>query len=106
MNLHESGAAVGAHAVADVVVLIPSGLLRFTGQVKSIDVQAETVGQALRQAADRFPMLRAQMFGGDGQLRRFINIFCNSQDIRFLQQEHTALHADDVITILPAIAGG
>ena len=93
-------------ATADVVVLIPSGLLRFTGQVKSVVVQAETVGQALQLVAEKFPPLRTQMFGADHQLRRFINVFLNSKDIRFLQQEHTALQPQDIITILPAIAGG
>lgn len=46
------------------------------------------------------------MFAGDQQLRRFINVFLNSKDIRFLQQEQTPLQSQDVITILPAIAGG
>jgi molybdopterin converting factor small subunit len=46
------------------------------------------------------------MYGADQLLRRFINVFVNSSDIRFLQHEHTPLRDSDVITILPAIAGG
>ncbi|SFK95223.1 MoaD/ThiS family protein [Lysobacter sp. cf310] len=106
MNRMDDGAATSAPAIVDVVVLIPSGLRRFTGQAGSVDVQAETVGQALRLISDKYPLLRTQMFAGDQQLRRFINVFLNSKDIRFLQQEHTPLRSQDVITILPAIAGG
>ncbi|RDZ28634.1 MoaD/ThiS family protein [Lysobacter silvisoli] len=106
MDRKEDGAAASAPSLADVVVLIPSGLRRFTGQAGSVDVQAETVGQALRLISDQYPLLRTQMFAGDQQLRRFINVFLNSKDIRFLQQEQTPLRPQDVITILPAIAGG
>lgn len=106
MNCNEKGMAKDVLAVTDVVVLIPSGLLRFTGQVKSVEIEAQTVGQALHLISDRFPLLRNQMFTADNQLRKFINIFLNSKDIRFLQQEQTPLRPQDVITILPAIAGG
>ena len=102
----DSGAEAQASAAASVVVLIPSGLRRFTGQAGSVELQAETVGHALRQVSDRFPQLRSQMYAADQQLRRFINVFVNSSDIRFLQHEHTPLRESDVITILPAIAGG
>lgn len=87
-------------------MVIPSGLQRFTGQVGSVQVQADTVEQALQSIVDRFPLLRAQMYGGDGRLRRFINIFVNSDDIRYFQQGQTPLKERDVVTILPAIAGG
>jgi len=120
MDHKASGADAQASAAANVVasefsapgvaprvtVLIPSGLRRFTGQAGALDVQAETVGLALRQVSERFPQLRSQMYGADQLLRRFINVFVNSSDIRFLQHEHTPLRDSDVITILPAIAGG
>jgi molybdopterin synthase sulfur carrier subunit len=89
-----------------VAVLIPSGLRRFTNQVDSIEVEASNVGQALRLTADKYPLLRTQIFADEQQLRRFVNVFLNSQDIRFLQQQQTQLKSRDVITILPAIAGG
>ena len=89
-----------------VAVLIPSGLRRFTNQVDSIEVEASNVGQALRLTADKYPLLRTQIFADEQQLRRFVNVFLNSQDIRFLQQQQTQLTSRDVITILPAIAGG
>ena len=106
MKFEDKGMTPDALAAADVVVLIPSGLLRFTGMVKSVEIQAETVGQALQLISEKFPLLRTQLFSGDRQLRRFINIVLNSQDIRFLQQEQTPLRSRDVVTILPAIAGG
>jgi molybdopterin converting factor small subunit len=106
MDHTASGTEAEASAAANVVVLIPSGLRRFTGQAGSVELQAHTVGQALRSIAERFPLLRTQMYAGDHELRRFINVFVNSSDIRFLQREHTPLRNADVITILPAIAGG
>jgi molybdopterin converting factor small subunit len=106
MNRIDESTATDALAVADVIVLIPSGLLRFTGQIRTVDIQAETVGEALRMVSEKFPLLRTQMFSPDERLRGFINIFLNSKDIRFLQQEQTLLRTQDVITILPAIAGG
>ena len=106
MNANNSGVMPHASAVANVLVLIPSGFLRFTGQVKSVQLEAGTVGQALCLLAEQFPLLRNQMFTGDNSLRGFINIFLNSKDIRFLQQERTALSSHDVITVLPAVAGG
>lgn len=89
-----------------VTVQVPSALRRFTGQRAAIEVRAATAGAALYAAALDYPMLRPQMFSADNQLRRFINVFVNSADIRYLEQESTALCDGDVITILPAIAGG
>lgn len=106
MNETEVAPVAQGCRTAAVVVAIPSGLQRFTGQVKSVEIEAETVGHALRLVADRHPLLRTQMYDGEGKMRRFINVFVNSNDIRFFQQELTPLKPGDVITILPAIAGG
>lgn len=89
-----------------VTVMVPTALRRFTGQRASIDVQASTAGDALRAAAREYPQLRPQLFAADDRLRRFINVFVNVTDIRHQRQEDTVLSDGDVITVLPAIAGG
>lgn len=96
----EEGAAV------NVTIHLPTALRRFSDQQASIEVSAATVAQALSEATDRFPRLRPQLFAGDLTLRRFINVYVNSRDIRHLEREQTRLSEADSITLLPAIAGG
>ncbi|MEM1350399.1 MAG: ubiquitin-like small modifier protein 1, partial [Myxococcota bacterium] len=67
---------------------------------------AETVGQALGNLAEAHPQLKANIFQDDGSVRRFVNVFANDEDIRFLDQLDTALEDGDEISIVPAIAGG
>lgn len=89
-----------------VTIHLPTALRRFSDQQAAIEVSAATVAQALSQATERFPRLRAQIFAGDQTLRRFINVYVNSRDIRHLEREQTRLSEADTITLLPAIAGG
>jgi molybdopterin converting factor small subunit len=89
-----------------VTIHLPTALRRFSDQQAAIEVSAATVAQALSQAAERFPRLRTQIFAGDQTLRRFINVYVNSRDIRHLEREQTRLSEADAITLLPAIAGG
>ena len=96
----------GARDAATVTIVVPTALRRFNGGAAAIEVPATTVGEALHAAACRHPRLRPQLFAADGRLRRFINVFVNSADIRHRHAEETALREGDVMTILPAIAGG
>jgi len=89
-----------------VTIHLPTALRRFSDQQAAIEVSAATVAQALSQATERFPRLRSQIFAGDQTLRRFINVYVNSRDIRHLEREQTRLSEADTITLLPAIAGG
>ena len=91
---------------ATVTVLIPTAMRRFTAQRPRLEVRARNAGEALREICRQYPQLQSQMFAGNDSLRRFINVFVNSRNIRELQQEQTALTDLDTITILPAIAGG
>jgi len=91
---------------ATVTVLIPTALRRFAAQQSRLEVRACSAGEALREIGRQYPQLHAQLFAANDSLRRFINIFVNSRNIRELQQEETALTDLDTITILPAIAGG
>ena len=73
---------------------------------KSVQANGKTVGELLADIDGRFPGFRQQISGTDGQLHRFVNIYLNDEDIRYLQALETPLNAGDVVSILPALAGG
>ncbi len=89
-----------------VEVQIPAVLKKLTGGVKSVKGDGQTVRDLLENLDKDYPGIRQQLTGADGSLHRFVNIYLNDEDIRFLQQLDTALKDGDIISILPAIAGG
>ena len=72
----------------------------------SISVDGETVGMVFGQLITKFPGLKANLIGVDGGLHKFVNVYVNDDDIRFLEKLDTKLEAGDTVTILPAVAGG
>jgi sulfur-carrier protein len=89
-----------------VIIRIPTPLRKFTAGQETVEVEGTTVGQALENLAESHPELRAKIFGDDGQVRRFVNVFANDEDIRFQDKLETALKDGDQVSIIPAIAGG
>lgn len=89
-----------------IQIQLPGTLRRFAEGNGSVSVDAGDVGGALRALAVRFPRLQEHLFAADGELRNYINIYLNSQDVRSLQRTQTSVKAGDVLTLLPAIAGG
>jgi len=87
-------------------VHIPTPLRQFTGKQPTIELSAETVGQALTDLVSQHSELRRHLFTQDGKLRGFVNVYLNDEDIRFLQQENTPLQQSDELYIVPSIAGG
>jgi len=87
-------------------VLIPTPLRQYTGKQASVEVTASTVAEMLNQLTTRFPDLRKQLFTDDGKLRRFVNVYVNDEDIRYLEHEATAIKQNDTISIVPSVAGG
>ena len=73
---------------------------------KSVRSDAKTVGEMLSDLDAKHPGFRAQISGADGQLHRFVNIYVNDEDIRYLKSLDTPLADGDVVSILPALAGG
>ena len=88
-----------------VTVEMPTPLRRFTREEGEVAVEAETVGEALRRVVEAHPALERHLYA-DGQLRSFVNIFVNDEDIRYLDREATRLGEGDRISIIPSIAGG
>lgn len=89
-----------------ISIAIPSPLRRYTDDLDTIDVEARTVGEALSRLAERFEDLRRHLFAEDQKLRPFVNVYLNDEDVRFLQKGETPLQDNDVLSIVPSIAGG
>ena len=88
-----------------VEVRLTANLQKFVGGQRSVQAQGTTVRQLLDDLNRRYPGLKGQLVT-DGQLHRFVNIYLNDEDIRFLAQLDTPLKEGDVLSILPALAGG
>lgn len=89
-----------------VEVRIPTPLRKFTAGQQTVAVEGATVGEALNNLTAAHPELKAKIYSDDGQLRRFVNIFANDEDIRFQDKLDTAIADGDQVSIVPAIAGG
>jgi len=88
-----------------VEVRVTSTLERLVG-AKSVIGEGATVGELLAKLDAAYPGFIDQITGEDGQLHRFVNIYLNDEDIRYLDALDTALQDGDVLSILPALAGG
>ncbi|MEX1138352.1 MAG: MoaD/ThiS family protein [Bacteroidota bacterium] len=89
-----------------VTILIPSPLRIHTEKRERVVVEAATVGEALRTLCETHPGIRNHLLSEDGAVRRFINVYVNDDDIRFLSEQTTRLRANDIVSIIPSIAGG
>src|SRR3989304_5165253 len=92
--------------MALVKVIIPTPLRQYAGNRDSVDLEAESVRDALAGLVDRYDQLRRHLFSDDGRLRNFVNVYVNEEDIRYLEKDGTSLNAGDTISIVPSIAGG
>jgi molybdopterin synthase sulfur carrier subunit len=88
-----------------IKVRIPTPLQKLTNGKSEVECQARTVVEMVDVLEKDFPGMKERLTDG-GKVRRFINIYVNDEDIRFLNKEETALKDGDAISIVPAIAGG
>ena len=89
-----------------VQVQLPSQLRALAGGAAQVSVDADTIGALLDGLGQRHAGLRERLLEPSGELRRFVRIFVNEEDIRFLADRDTKLAPGDVVAIVPAIAGG
>jgi len=89
-----------------VEVRVPPVLRKFTTGQNPIRGEGSTVAELLDNLDVNYHGLRTEIVGSDGTVHRFINIYRNGEDIRYLDRLNTSLQAGDVISILPAVAGG
>jgi molybdopterin synthase sulfur carrier subunit len=87
-------------------VRIPTPLRKLTHDEELVEVNAATVGAAFVELQTRYPGIKERLMDDNGEVRRFVNVFVNEEDIRFLQNQQTPLKDGDEISIIPAIAGG
>ena len=89
-----------------VLVRIPTPLRTLTKGSAEVQVEGKTVGDIVESLQGQFPGMRERLVDETGELRRFINVYVNEEDIRFLDGITTALKEGDHVSIVPAIAGG
>jgi molybdopterin synthase sulfur carrier subunit len=87
-------------------VRIPTPLRKLTNNEEIVEVKAGTVGEAITELQSRYPGIRERLVDDKGEVRRFINVYVNEEDIRFLKDQQTPLKEGDEMSIIPAIAGG
>ena len=89
-----------------IKVRIPTPLRKLTHDEEIVQVHAGTVGGVLAELQGRYPGIRERLVDEAGGVRRFVNVYVNEEDIRFLQNQETPVKDGDEISIIPAIAGG
>jgi molybdopterin synthase sulfur carrier subunit len=89
-----------------VTVRIPTPLRSITKGSAEVRAEGSSVGTLVEDLGRQFPGLKERLMDEAGELRRFINIYVNEEDIRFLDGKKTALKDGDQVSIVPAIAGG
>ena len=87
-------------------VRIPTPLRKLTNNEDLVEVNAATIGAAIEELQSRFPGIGERLVDEKGEVRRFVNVYVNEEDIRFLKNKDTPLKDGDEISIIPAIAGG
>ncbi len=87
------------------IVRIPTPLRPHAGGLDRVEATGSTVGEILAQLGTQYPALRERLFDGD-ELRRFVNVYVNNEDIRYLDDLATPVAANDEVSIIPAVAGG
>lgn len=89
-----------------VQVKVPTILRTYTGGAKSVEASGDTLDALLEDIDARHEGLRGRLIADDGALHRFVNIYINNEDVRFLGSLEAPLKDGDTVTILPAVAGG
>ena len=87
-------------------IKIPPVLRPSVGGEKEVTATGDDVGEVLRGLAEQHPATETQLFGADGQLNRYVNVYLNDEDVRVLQGLETPVGETDTLVILPAMAGG
>ncbi len=87
-------------------VLVPTPLRRLTGGQSKVTVEGQDIGSLIQAIDQKFPGIAEKVLDGDGNVKRFINVFVNDSEIRTLQGLQTPVNDSDRVSIVPAMAGG
>ncbi len=88
------------------VVHIPTVLRPNVGGVKNLEIEGDTIRTVIDALVERHPALRPQLLTDEGELNRFVNVYVNGQDVRYLEGLDTPVGVADEVRLLPAMAGG
>ena len=89
-----------------VLVRIPTPLRRVTNGQDKVNVEGSTLGEVVGSLENEFPGIKERLCDEHGELRNFVNVYVNGEDVRFLEGLNTATKEGDEISIVPAVAGG
>ncbi len=89
-----------------VEVHLPTVLRVHAGGERTVHAEGATIGQVLGALVATYPGLSGQLLNDDGTLHRFVNVYLNDEDVRFLGGLETPVNDGDTVTVLPAVAGG
>jgi molybdopterin synthase sulfur carrier subunit len=89
-----------------VDVHLPTLLRATAGGRSTVEAKGSTIGEVLRGLVDEYPGMAGQVLNDDGTLHRFVNVYVNDDDVRYLSQLDTPVKDGDEVSILPAVAGG
>jgi adenylyltransferase/sulfurtransferase len=92
--------------MSNTTIRIPTVLRKFAGGSATAEVSGATVIDAISELTARYPALKTHLFTGDGGLRSFVNIYVDDEDVRHQDGERTSLKGGEVVSIVPAVAGG
>jgi len=87
-------------------IRIPTPLRKLTNSEELVEVNGATIADAIAELQSRYPGIQERLVDEKGEVRRFVNVYVNEEDIRFLKNQQTPLKDGDEISIIPAIAGG
>jgi adenylyltransferase/sulfurtransferase len=88
------------------LIIIPTPLRPYTEGLKEVTVTGATVGDVIKDLVTQYPGLKQHLFNDEGNLRPYVNIFINQEDVRTLEGEETPVAEGDRLMIVPSIAGG
>jgi molybdopterin converting factor small subunit len=89
-----------------VKIAVPAPLRPYTGQQKTVEIEAPTAGILLARLVALFPDLKAHLYDEHERIRRFVNVYVNDEDIRYLENENTPVHSGDLVSLIPSVSGG
>ena len=89
-----------------VLVRVPTPLRRLTNGADKVEVEASNLAQVIEKLNSQYQGFKERLLDEEGQLREFVNIYLNGEDVRFLQGVNTSTKSGDELSIVPAVAGG
>ncbi len=89
-----------------VIVKLPTILRKFANNEARVSAEGGTLAEVLKDLESRYPGITKNVIAGDGGLHRFINVYVNDEDVRYLGSLETPITDGDTVSILPAVAGG